>query len=528
MKMNKILTGCLLLLLSGGGLMAQENRYGSLSGSFETNSIYYQRDDKSGATVPRDRFGSNNYLKFDYRNGKFAAGLMYEAYLPALQGYPPKLKDSEIVFKYASFEDENLSILAGDFYEQFGSGLIFRAYEERTLGLNTSIEGVRASYAFENKIMFKAIYGRPRFYMERAESQVRGVDLSFNLSSILALQAFDLAVEGSFVSRYERYTGTREDIDPSVDAYSVALNLDYNGLSLRGEYAEKTPDVAFYNNYNPEKGKALLIELGYVYNNFGGLLTGRRLENMDFRLSRDANGTGEGLNYLPALTRQYTYSLVNLNPYTTMVNGEIGGQVDLYYNFSPGSVIGGKHGMKVALNFSSYYDLKGDLLEGYEMLGFGEELLFQDLSVDLVKTWNRSLKTTLLFSMQTFNPLLTGHPSAEWKSQVAVADLTWRISPKKSFRFEVQHLWTKEDQKNWAAGLVEYNVAPRWSFFVSDMFNYGDTDLHYYNGGFSYAQSRTRVALNYGRSRAGYTCAGGVCRLIPAYTGFNLTLTTSF
>jgi hypothetical protein len=60
------------------------------------------------------------------------------------------------------------------------------------------------------------------------------------------------------------------------------------------------------------------------------------------------------------------------------------------------------------------------------------------------------------------------------------------------------------------------------------MFNHGDTKIHYYNAGFSYTAGRTRVALSYGRNRAGMICSGGVCRYTPAYTGFNLLLSATF
>jgi len=46
--------------------------------------------------------------------------------------------------------------------------------------------------------------------------------------------------------------------------------------------------------------------------------------------------------------------------------------------------------------------------------------------------------------------------------------------------------------------------------------------------GASYAKSRTRIALSYGRNKEGYVCSGGVCPTIPKYTGANLTITTSF
>lgn len=525
--LGKVLLGIGLIVLPGVLSAQVSGKWGTISGSLESNSIYYMKDSKLGDVRPDDHFGSNNYLKFDYRIGKFSAGLQYEAYLPVLQGFPVALKDADIVHKYAAFEDENLSVLAGDFYEQFGSGLIFRAYEERSLGLNTSIEGVRGTYSFGGKARIRALWGRPRLFMEHAKSQVRGADLSLDLGQIMGFGALGLMLEGSYLNRYQEYTGTNTEISPNVDAWSGRLAFELGGFSFKGEYATKGKEPLYTNGKVIERGEAILAELGYVGGGFGGLLTFRRLKHMTFRSTREGVGIGDDLNYLPALTRQYTYLLTNLNPYNTQSEGEFGGQADLYYNLPKGSWLAGKYGMKVGVNFSTYYDLKGDLVDGYDF-GPGKELLFRDLSVDLVKTFSRSFKMTLLYSMQDFNPIVTGHPSADYKSNIVVGDFTYKITPKNSLRLEVQHLWTEQDQKNWAAALLEFNMAPRWSIFASDMYNYGDTDMHYYNGGVSWSKSRSRIALNYGRNRAGYTCAGGICRMIPAYTGFNLQLTTAF
>ena len=92
---------------------------------------------------------------------------------------------------------------------------------------------------------------------------------------------------------------------------------------------------------------------------------------------------------------------------------------------------------------------------------------------------------------------------------------------------ELQYLTTKEDQKDWMAALLEINFAPAWSIYGSDMYNHGKDKIHYYNVGASYAKSRTRIALSYGRNKEGYVCSGGVCRTIPKYTGANPTITTS-
>ena len=89
-----------------------------------------------------------------------------------------------------------------------------------------------------------------------------------------------------------------------------------------------------------------------------------------------------------------------------------------------------------------------------------------------------------------------------------------------------------EYEGDWVAALVEFNLAPHWSIYASDMYNIGrdglGTKKNYYNAGFSYTYNRTRIQLSYGRNRAGYICSGGVCRYQPEYTGFNLAITSSF
>ena len=117
----------------------QDNKKGYLTGSFETNTIYYKDDSKTKAESPEDHFGSNNYLKLDYYQGKFAVGVQLEAYEPVLVGYPTELEKAKLTNYYVSWADKDFSVTAGTFYEQFGSGLLFRSWEDRMLGLNNAV-----------------------------------------------------------------------------------------------------------------------------------------------------------------------------------------------------------------------------------------------------------------------------------------------------------------------------------------------------------------------------------------------------
>ena len=143
------------------------------------------------------------------------------------------------------------------------------------------------------------------------------------------------------------------------------------------------------------------------------------------------------------------------------------------------------------------------------------------------RQWNKQLKTTFLVSVQEWSPT-HGMDDKTYVSNIFVLDGQYKLDKKMSIRAEVQYLYSQDYEKDWIAGLIEFNLAPRWSFSLSDMYNMGTTEVHYYNGSVSYTRKNTRLQLSYGRNRAGFICSGGVCRYTPAYTGANLTLTTSF
>ena len=277
-----------------------------------------------------------------------------------------------------------------------------------------------------------------------------------------------------------------------------------------------------------ENGNAQLIELGYNTRGLGVSFTGRRLESMNQQIYTNDlmySASANVISYCPAMTTQYTYMLSALHPYSPSVNGEIGGQLDAFYNFRRGTKIGGKRGMKLHANFSTYYSLNDD--GGTK----GSEYLLRDFSFDIEKQWTKNFKTTLMYSFQDYNKEEKNYANAKayiGKSHIVVADLLYKWNPKFSTRLELQYLASKDYQKDWMAALLEVSFAPHWSVFASDMYNHGDSNLHYYNAGLSYVYGKIRVAAGYGRYRAGFICSGGVCREIPAYTGANLTLTASF
>lgn len=535
--------------------------WGYLTGSLESTNHFYVEDPANNFSPSHQVqlkegaiYASNNYLKLDYNKGRFSAGTQLEGYFPTLVGYPIPTNKMSLSNLYATWRDKSYSVTAGTFYEQFGSGLLFRSWEDRMLGLNNAIVGVRANYNFNDIVAVKAFWGIPRlgkkqifmagmgaddpfFGLGLTDVNLAGFDVSVSLSDIFAMEEVSLSLEGSLLNKHEAVSDALMALGckPNTLGWSGRVNFDYDGFYARGEYVDAGKQIVNVSSTKEaENGNAQLLELGYNHRGLGISVTGRRLDRMTQKIySYTATDPGFGstanmLSYRPAMSTQYTYMLTALNPYAPEIGdkviraGEIGGQIDAFYNFRRGTKIGGKRGMKVHANFSTYYALNefGGTKDG----GF----LFRDFSFDVEKQWTKEFKMVFLYSAQEYNKHNLATGSYIGLSHIFVADLLYKWTPKLSSRLELQYLTSKDDQGDWMAGLLEVNFAPHWSVFASDMWNHGSTRLHYYNAGVSFSMSNIRLAAGYGRYKAGFICSGGVCREIPAYTGANLTLNVSF
>ncbi|ASZ09707.1 hypothetical protein KTO58_27440 [Chitinophaga pendula] len=526
-----------LLLLAGysAPAFAQEIP-GKLSGGLETTHQYYVDDKVTAAQAPNDHFGSNTYFTLNYTLKNFYAGVQLEGYLPALQGYVNGLKGTKITHRFAGYRTDKIDITAGHFYEQYGNGLIFRTYEERQLGLDNVLDGVNVRFTPIGGIRFKASYGLQRILMDNGNGRIRGADLELDLLQLLGKKrSWELTVGGSYINRYQDYTGPDEHFPPAVNAYSGRLGISSAHYQLNTEYVYKSADPMDLNKNIQKPGSALYI--GQVITTNKGLgidLAFRRLESMDFRSDRGATDNIGTVNYLPAMTKLYTYALPNIYPYATQTLGEMGGKADIYYQFKRGTALGGKYGTKLSLTASLYHNLDTFQTRGKE--GFtadfwrvGPTLLYRDLNVTLEKKWSPALKTILSYMNLHYNKeYIQGGKYGVVHANTAIADIQYTINRKNTIRAELQHLWTKDDEGNWGALLVEYSKVPGWSVFAGDMVNYQTKKIHYYNFGSAFTYKAARVSLSYGRQRAGLLCVGGICRMVPAYTGASLSFTYNF
>jgi hypothetical protein len=561
LKNNFIIT-LLLILGCGEVFFSQEKEgldLGNISGNTQIIAQYYNEDTLINAALPDHIMGMNSFTNINYTRGDFRAGIRYETYLNPLEGYPSGFSGSGIGYRFASWKNEKIDITVGNFFEQFGSGMILRAYEEPNLGLNNGLDGIKVKYEPYKGISLTGLIGQQRVAFDNGFQNgngiVRGfdgeIDLNTLFDSTLADSKFRISIGGSFVSKYNNDNNTPDFILPkNVGSYGGRIAMRYGKLRFSGEYILKendpypnTSDERF--NYIYTNGEGILLNLGYSTKGFGIDLSAKHNDNILWRSTNASVApTSLLIGYLPTMTKQHTYNLAStMYPYATNPLGEIAFQTDIIFKIPKKTAIGGKYGTSVNINFATAYAPKRTYLNdmnssrrAYTTKPFNaiDSAFVKDFNIEIKRKFSKKFKASLTYFNFVFDDraILVAQNHELIYAQIFVAEATYKINKHHSLRLEAQHLGTKQDRGNWAYGLIEYSISPHWFLAVMDQYNYGNPSelqqLHYALATAGYLQGPHRFSIQYGRQRAGVFCVGGVCRAVPASNGVTFTLTTSF
>lgn len=556
----------LLLLLSAACFSAYGQQLGAnVSGNVETTFQYLNADTLIGANQPAEKAVMNNYALVNYSLKDFRAGVRFESYLPHLLGYPDRFSGSGIGYRYAGYYTDQIDFTVGNFYEQFGNGMIFRSYEQRQLGLDNSLDGLSLKFRPVAGVEIKAVYGKMRYNFENgrlvnSDGIVRGFDASLDFSNfynLLADSKFKLVIGGSFVSKYQKATHPLYNMPQNVGSYGGRIEMKYGKFFMTGEHIIKENDPSFDNGYIYNNGHATFVTLGYTQKGLGIILYAKSIDNMSYRTDPNASLTDLNINYLPALTKSHTENLAaTLYPYATQPVGEVAFQADIFYKIPKETKLGGKYGTEININFATSYRPvrhtsginpadSSRITYQTNLFDKSDSLYYRDFNIEIKRTLNKKWKIGAKYFHFDFNNsvnVVSKDAHGMINCHIAVFDLQYKINKKHSVRMELQGLWTKtetiggistkQDKGDWATFLVEYNISPKFYFAVMDQYNYGNPvesrRIHYLIGTAGYIFGASRISVLYGKQREGIFCIGGVCRSVPATNGLTITFTTSF
>lgn len=567
---------------------AQEEDGGvSLKGSIQSDVLIPQEDQKIGTGTYKDWGLTNTYVDLQLLNKYVSAGARFEYLDHPLPGFEKDFQGWGVPHIYVTGRLKHAELTLGDYYEQFGSGFILRTYEERSLGIDNSLRGIRLTLKPVKGVTLKALAGQQRVYwhnrswdkdftyLNGTDPWIYGADLELNVDQWFKRMDENgsrLTLGVSAVTKHERSedivnlrpTGAKDEFGTDIlGAYKLNLPTDVGAIdvraqfqkgnySLMAEYALKSQDPSFDNGYIYRRGNALMLSGSYSKRGMSLLLQAKRSEDMAFRSERSRTGTAAFINHLPAFSQQQTYALAALYPYATQnALGEWAFQGEFSYTFKRKTALGGKYGTTVKLNASHIRGIDRQPLmaagqpvenlqgtKGYTTKFFrmGHDTYYQDINVQLDKKVTKDFKLNLMYMHQRYNKTIVEGHGGTINSHIAIAEGKYTINKRLTLRGEAQYLHTKQDQGDWWYGLLELSVLPHFMFTVSDMYNakVPNTDetatskQHFYMVSGCYTHGAHRLQLSYGKTRAGYNCTGGVCRYVPASKGLQVSYNFNF
>ncbi|MDD4224616.1 MAG: DUF6029 family protein, partial [Candidatus Cloacimonetes bacterium] len=270
--MRKLPLILLALLAAWGGLAAQSTPL--LNGLNEASFIYRSVPDSLHVYF-RDSFG----FSLGYKN--FTLGMKFIAELPKYSTDQSELLDELVSDRlslgwqelYASYTKDTYLIHAGTIEESFGSGLIFRSYEDLELDEDHRVTGFK--FRYDDKLRLKALYSG-----YTSSSAIGRLDLAYGADvEYPVLEALTLG--GSFVGM-QTLVGSSYRQDDILGA-RAGLYLDF--LELSAEIAQRddklTPaggdGLAIYTSASAYFGP---VQIGGAYKHYDNFAYRNRLQDL--------------------------------------------------------------------------------------------------------------------------------------------------------------------------------------------------------------------------------------------------------
>lgn len=571
------LTATILAMTALCTLPATAENKVAVHGSVQADVLFPQDNATIGTKYDSDSpILFNTYADVNLASKYVDAGLRFEFMKWPLPGFEPDFAGWGVPNIYVKGKLKGVELTAGTFYEQFGSGLILRTYEERTLGIDNSILGGRIKVNAVKGLRFTALGGVQRVYWDwKKYNQVYGADVEGYFHDWFpSLRDKDVALTfgASWVMKNEKEeeiivpgTNYRLNLPKQVNAFDLRAGFNKGGWNFQAEYAWKDQDPSFDNDYTYNHGQALMLTGSYSRKGLSGTLQVKRSQNMSYRTQRWRDKNGAFINYMPAFTYQHTYSLPAIYPYATQYGpGEWAFNGSFGYTFPRKSPLGGKYGTSLTVNLSYisglvhegkpnnglFHTWTGAVNQVMGTNGYKSpfwkmgETNYWDFNLQIEKRLSRPVTMQFMYMNQRYNKKAIEGEGGNIYNNILVVDTKWKINRKFVLRGEVQYMFSHQDaeeaehmnkpensnldKKDWFYGLVEFSWTPYLMFSASDMINVGGTGNNYYMFGVTGTYRSNRLQLSYGQTRAGYNCSGGMCRYVPAMKGFQINYTYNF
>jgi len=544
---------------------SKDSDKGQFSGNLLMTYQKYIRDDSIGANTKvykENTASADAWLFMQYRIKGYSFILRYDAFNNSpLLDPQDAYTNHGIGFWQINKSVDKLDITMGSFYDQFGTGILFRAYEQRQIGIDYAIQGMRLKYNINDKWAIKGFAGNQKGNIKNrfgyANQVISGLNIEGNLDLGKDSKYGALQVGASGVNRtldretMDRLVGTINTYDladrfyPKYNVYGGNAYFTYTkdnfSWTVEGNVKSKEAILEDDSKFRLKGGKVLYTSmswgkggwnLGKQKASVGLNIQARHVDHFSFRTAPTENLLNGLVSYLPSMTRQNTYRLLSRYNAPGQAMGEDGIQGEI--EFKP------RKGTQIFFN-GSYVQTLASNGKLNKATGVMEaEKLFSENYLEVVQKIGKHDKLKLGVQRIVYNqtryesepeyvPVKTFTPFGEWLHT---------MNQGKSLRVEWQYLNTKNDQGSFANLMIEMFVNKNLSIAVADMVNVvphryermiiADKVLHYPTFFIGYTEKNTVFTLAFLKQQQGVNCSGGICREEPAFSGVRFTVSSNF
>ncbi|HPI53915.1 MAG TPA: DUF6029 family protein, partial [Chitinophagaceae bacterium] len=172
-----------LLCVSSTTVKAQN---GNLSGDLMMTVNFFQRDTniKAAGNPLYDNLlsGGEGWLGLRYSSHGFTGTVRFDGFQNSnLQNPTSALTAAGLGMYSLSKEVKGLTITAGHVYDQIGSGIIFRAYEDRGLLIDNALFGLHLKYRLNKYLTVKGFTGQTKKLFDRYSPILKGFNAEGDL-----------------------------------------------------------------------------------------------------------------------------------------------------------------------------------------------------------------------------------------------------------------------------------------------------------------------------------------------------------
>jgi len=481
-----------------------------------SNQLEYSvsSDAERDSTVPKEIF--EDWLDMDIRLGRVLVGFRYEAFQPH-ELSPDSVREG-FVQRYGQVEFDHGGVRAGNFYEIFGRGLLFRSYEDRAVRIDGNMDGVLV-WGGMGRVSAKAISGRMRdVETDERSDLLRGADVELAAGGGIRLGGSYL-IQSSENPNRQGYVPSPAPRHVEAIGGRLSYGHDYFDVYYEGGRLNRlfltSEDRARGRSYDDVRGTGHYAAVS-VYPMVGFALTAEYKEYERFRF-QPIGSSGTDYNNPPAVTRETAYTLISRHPHFLDPDDEKGFQVEAVITPLEGATLTLNRAETDRLDGERYFhewygEWRQQIGERYELA-----LAYDHLEDEESGTVNHT-------PVAEFEYFSGGEWSVRGEYQFQETDDDLGVTR--------NHLFLAEFHPNWdlALSLVGEHATFRDPVLLpggivssevrKDDFLYGQVD-------YFFAQAH-HISLMVGKRRAGFVCVGGICRFEPEFEGVELKLVSTF